>query len=328
MKKIIFSRHGIRYPFFTKERSIKAFNKDLMQWEYKNPELVLLTEKCERAEFAFGQFLRNYLNLSGRESFIAKANSTYRTFETAQLLSLGLFPHIKNNVIVSDENLKSEDPYFSLNYTDKKYINSNILADIDLKNKELYSLVEERFNLEKGILLNKKTEFNIIEGLERNYPTGPLGICSTFSDLLQVKYFLNFDTDKIIPNSKNFLNDLKIISKAKDQIIDLVYANKKLLEESEKNVIKLLKNEFNNDKELTLLVGHDTNIASILSYLEIELDSNRDVIEKYPIGSKLIFNIRDNKTFDLEYTYFKYEDIRNNKFDNPVILSLGKNLKL
>ncbi|MGV2393129.1 UNVERIFIED_CONTAM: hypothetical protein O8I53_09240 [Campylobacter lari] len=187
--------------------------------------------------------------------------------------------------------------------------------------------MEKRFDLEEGILKKHKTDFQIILDASRNYPKGPLANCSTFSDLLQVKYFLNFELEKIIPNSNNFLQDLKLISKAKDQIIDLVYQNKKMVDETEKNVVKLIKKEILNDYDLTLLVGHDTNIATILDYLDVKLDFERDVIEKYPIGSKLLFTIHDDKSFDLEYLYFDYQDIRKSNFDKPVILNLGKNLR-
>ncbi|NES52939.1 histidine phosphatase family protein, partial [Escherichia coli] len=49
----------------------------------------------------------------------------------------------------------------------------------------------------------------------------------------------------------------------------------------------------------------------------------------YPIGSKLIFTVYDDKTFDLELAYFDYKDIVNFNINaEPKIVSLGTNLKL
>ncbi len=89
---------------------------------------------------------------------------------------------------------------------------------------------------------------------------------------------------------EDFISDLKLILKAKDFVIDLIWNNPKLALESEKNIYQLLKSCFYNNSDLNILVGHDTNIATVLGVLDIEVPELNQ-LEKYPIGSKLIFSV-------------------------------------
>ncbi len=131
-------------------------------------------------------------------------------------------------------------------------------------------------------------------------------------DLRKVKYL----------DREDFISDLKLILKAKDFVIDLIWNNPKLALESEKNIYQLLKSCFYNNSDLNILVGHDTNIATVLGVLDIEVPELNQ-LEKYPIGSKLIFSVYDDKSFDLELAYFDYQDIRNfNVNIEPKVVSL------
>lgn len=91
MKLLILSRHGLRYPFFTKERSIKYFNKDIVNWNIDNLGSAFLTDKGALFELKMAQKIREFFNITNDINVKVMANSTQRTFQTAQLLSIGLF---------------------------------------------------------------------------------------------------------------------------------------------------------------------------------------------------------------------------------------------
>ncbi|WP_338822902.1 histidine-type phosphatase [Mycoplasmopsis felifaucium] len=325
MKKIIFSRHGLRYPFFTKEKSINFFNKDILNWEDENVGNPTLTKKGALIELRFGQWLKDYLQVKEDTSLKVIANSTYRTYETAQLLSLGLKPGQDTYIECKDKTFKTEDDNFQARYINESYIDRHKLCEFDEVSKDIYQKINQIFELDNDCKYNQeKTNFELAPVWYKT--SGPLFMSSSFSDVLQLKYYLGFKEADIF-KSDNFINDLKMMLKAKDRVLDFIFANKKLLSDGEQNIYKLIKKEAKNDADLTLIVGHDTSIASLLCMLDIEMPEHNQ-LEKYPIGSKVIFTMHDDETFDLEYTFFDYEDIRNFQIDaTPKVISLGKGLK-
>ena len=56
----------------------------------------------------------------------------------------------------------------------------------------------------------------------------------------------------------------------------------------------------------------------------ITYEPNERSIEKYPVGAKLIFNIFEDNSYEVYYTYFDYETIRGDKDNDPVIEFLKK----
>ncbi|WP_406617487.1 hypothetical protein [Mycoplasmopsis adleri] len=325
MKKIlIFSRHGLRYPFFTKTKSLDFFNKDILNWNDENVGNPTLTKKGALIELKFSQWLKDYLKITNNTNLKVIANSTYRTFETAQLLSLGLKPGIETKIDCKDNTFKNEDEWFQLKYLNEDYIDWSKLHEYDKTSQDIYKKVNELFKLDNCKYNNEATNFELAP--EWYKTSGPLFMSSSWSDVLQLKYYLGFP-EKEIFNSKNFIHDLKHLLKAKDRVIDFIFANEKLIKDSEKNVYKLIKHEAQKIEDITLIVGHDTNIATILHMLDIKMPEHNQ-LEKYPIGSKLIFQFNDDNTFNLDYAFFDYDDIRYFNIDkNPKIIHLGSNLK-
>lgn len=82
------------------------------------------------------------------------------------------------------------------------------------------------------------------------------------------------------------------------------------------------------DNDYTLLVGHDSNIATILSMLDISLDKLGKWFWKIPNKCKLIFKVYEDESFDLDIMYHEVESIRNMEMENPTCISLGKKLRL
>lgn len=329
MKKIIVSRHGVRYPFEFESKFKKIFGKDILKWQF-DPELSAhLSNKGALLELLFAKFLKKYLNVDSSMNINIVANSTHRTYETARLLALGLMPEKNIEIECSDSYFSKRDPWFELNYPAKSYIDNKRVNDFDQKasNLGIYDKFKELFNLDNNCLyVQSQSQVGFVEN-EWLKPTGRLFFSSSASDVMQSMYYHGFKESEIFKSS-DFLKDLKLLLKAKDFVIDLIWNNPTLALESQKNIYKLLKSQFYTNYDLSILVGHDTNLATVLGVLDIDVpDLNQ--LEKYPIGSKLIFTVHDDKTFDLELAYFDYKDIVNFNINaEPKIVSLGTNLKL
>ncbi|WP_228846739.1 hypothetical protein [Metamycoplasma hominis] len=76
-----------------------------------------------------------------------------------------------------------------------------------------------------------------------------------------------------------------------------------------------------------MIVGHDTNIATTLAMLDVKMPDLKQ-LEKYPIGSKLIFAINDDNSFDLHIAFFDFKDIRNFNLSNPQIIKIASKIFL
>ncbi|EIN15269.1 Hypothetical protein MAGb_1680 [Mycoplasmopsis agalactiae 14628] len=329
MKKIIVSRHGVRYPFEFESKFKSIFNKDIVKWQFENELSAHLTNKGALLELLFAKFLKKYLNVESSMNINIIANSTHRTYETARLLSLGLMPDKNIKIECSDSSFSKRNSWFELNYPSKSYIDNKLVNDFDQKasNLGIYDKFKELFNLDNNCLyVQSESQINFVEN-EWLKPTGKLFFSSSASDVMQSMYYHGFKESEIF-KSTNFLKDLKLLLKAKDFVIDLIWNNPTLALESQKNIYKLLKSQFYTNYDLSILVGHDTNLATILGVLDINVPDHGQ-LEKYPIGSKLIFTVYDDKSFDLELAYFDYKDIVNfSENAIPKVVLLGTDLKL
>ncbi|MBZ4195247.1 histidine-type phosphatase [Mycoplasma tauri] len=326
MRRIIFSRHGLRYPFHAEEKWDTLFNKKIVSWNFDKSLSAHLSEKGAMIELAFGQFLKKYLNVTKETTLKVIANSTSRTFETAQLLSLGLKPASDININCLDKSFMKDTPDFNVSHEEGSSIDINLIKKYDKKAEKegVFKKINELFNLDANCRYNKDEYWSIFtDGWFKT--KGRLFYSSSFSDILQLKYYFGHNYDEIF-KSDNFVNDLKIMLKSKDYVLDLLSGDKEKIINSDHSIYKLIKKEFKNNDDITLIVGHDTNIASIFAALELNMPEHGQ-IEKYPIGSKLIFTINDDESFDLEYLFYTHEDIRNMNLDMPMIVKIGKNLR-
>ncbi|MGP1494630.1 MAG: hypothetical protein ACTTIS_04640, partial [Streptobacillus sp.] len=153
---------------------------------------------------------------------------------------------------------------------------------------------------------------------------GAFKIATDIVDMYILKYFEGFKEQNIF-KSDNFYKDLEYISEIKDSLLDTIFGDLDYINDSPTEITKLIKSKMNNENDLEVIVGHDSNIATIFAKLGI--DVKYKILEKYPIGAKLLFKVYENNSFDLELIYYKPDSIRNMNNDNPVIVNLGERLK-
>lgn len=322
MKKlIIFSRHGLRYPLLKYESMQGIISEKDVNWDF---EEGMLTEKGEILEFKMGIFLRKYIEKFGKKlkKIEFSSNSIKRTVATAKILATSMFPYREIEVKFKDKTFSTMEKDFNI-YLDSLDINKEKLKKLDYRLKPQYEKLEKILNIEDGTFLNIGSNIKIGEnGFLMS--DGAFKIATDIVDMYILKYFEGFKEQNIF-KSDNFYKDLEYISEIKDSLLDTIFGDLDYINDSPTEITKLIQSKINSETDLDVIVGHDSNIATIFAKLGINLDYK--ILEKYPIGAKLLFKVYDDNSFDLELIYYKPESIRNMNNDNPVIVNLGERLK-
>lgn len=322
MKKlIIFSRHGLRYPLLKYESMQGIISEKDVNWDF---EEGMLTEKGEILEFKMGIFLRKYIEKFGKKfkKIEFSSNSIKRTVATAKILATSMFPYREIEVKFKDKTFSTMEKDFNI-YLDSLDINKEKLKKLDYRLKPQYERLEKILNIEDGTFLNIGSNIKIGEnGFLMS--DGAFKIATDIVDMYILKYFEGFKEQNIF-KSDNFYKDLEYISEIKDSLLDAIFGDLDYINDSPTEITKLIQSKINSETDLDVIVGHDSNIATIFAKLGINLDYK--ILEKYPIGAKLLFKVYDDNSFDLELIYYKPESIRNMNNDNPVIVNLGERLK-
>lgn len=321
MKKlIIFSRHGLRYPLLKYESMQGIISEKDVNWDF---EEGILTEKGEILEFKMGIFLRKYIEKFGKKlkKIEFSSNSIKRTVATAKILATSMFPYREIEVKFKDKTFSTMEKDFNI-YLDSLDINKEKLKKLDYRLKPQYERLEKILNIEDGTFLNIGSNIKIGEnGFLMS--DGAFKIATDIVDMYILKYFEGFKEQNIF-KSDNFYKDLEYISEIKDSLLDTIFGDLDYINDSPTEITKLIQSKINSETDLDVIVGHDSNIATIFAKLGINLDYK--ILEKYPIGAKLLFKVYDDNSFDLELIYYKPESIRNMNNDNPVIVNLGERL--
>ena len=306
-KVIIFSRHGLRYPLLNYADKQGIITPEEVNWEFSDG---VLTPRGEILEYRFGQYIREYLKNLDFEIKTKKirSNSLKRTVLTAKILSLALFPfeNIKVEHRYDDFNIIETD--FNINIFDED-INRDKLRKVDEDLRPLYNRLEEILNIEKDTIYNKGSDI-LVNDQGFIYSHGAFKIATDIVDLYILKYYENFKEEDILRNL-DLRKEIKKLSEIKDRLLDVIFADMEYILKSEKNAYNLVQEELKNDKDFTLLVGHDSNIATILSALNVDTTNLGNEFEKYPIDSKLVFKVYEDDSFDLDIMYYEIDDIRN-----------------
>ena len=322
MKKlIIFSRHGLRYPLLKYESMQGIISEKDVNWDF---EEGMLTEKGEILEFKMGIFLRKYIEKFGKKfkKIEFSSNSIKRTVATAKILATSMFPYREIEIKFKDKTFSTMEKDFNI-YLDSLDINKEKLKKLDYRLKPQYERLEKILNIEDGTFLNIGSNIKIGEnGFLMS--DGAFKIATDIVDMYILKYFEGFKEQNIF-KSDNFYKDLEYISEIKDSLLDTIFGDLDYINDSPTEITKLIQSKINSETDLDVIVGHDSNIATIFAKLGINLDYK--ILEKYPIGAKLLFKVYDDNSFDLELIYYKPESIRNMNNDNPVIVNLGERLK-
>ena len=311
---VILSRHNIRSPLSSKGSVLETITPhEWYEWSSPASELSV---RGGTLETCMGQYFRKWLEEEGlfpenyhpdEEAVRIYANSKQRTIATAQFFTAGLMPTVNEPVEYHVE-FDTMDPVFNpqLTFTSDKYneaaikqideMYSDDIEDLE-DNYELLSDVvdmEESEAYQDGTIKDFDTDDTriILETGREPSSEGSLRTACSVSDAMVLQYYEESD-----PVKAGFGNDLteeqwEDISEIKDLYVDVLFSAPLIAANVANPLLKELQSEMSEeDRQLTFLCGHDSNLTSVLAALRTEEYELPDSIEKKtPIGSKIVFS--------------------------------------
>lgn len=331
---VILSRHNLRTPLSS---TLSQFtSKPWPQWKEKAGDL---TAKGAVLEGFMGEYFSLWMKQEGlltdscpNEHIVyAYANNKQRTKASAEAFVKTAFPDC--NVIVHYADKKKIDPTFhpAIHNPTKKFIDAaeiimkDRLKEIDVTSSfmELQNVLE--YSKSKNCLLNKlcdltKDESSVDDIAVNEEPgvSGPLHIGNTVVDAFKMEYYEGFPMEQVawdqITKPEQWSN-LMLINRAYH---DVRFNTTLIAKDIARPLILFIRDTFasNTDEpKLTLLMGHDANILTVLRALKIKPYVLHEQYENTPIGGKLVFqkwrDENDNRDFlKIEYVYQSSSQLR------------------
>ncbi|WLI78620.1 bifunctional glucose-1-phosphatase/inositol phosphatase [Kosakonia sp. H02] len=347
---VILSRHGIRAPLAnTGSALVQSTDKPWPKWDVAGGEL---TERGGALEVFLAHNMRKWMEnekvLSTEAcptptQFYAWANSLQRTYNTARYFIANTF--VACDVpIYHQREMGNMDPLFNPVITDnsaefrQKAVNAMEAQrqkyDFDESYKLLESIVDYRHSpacKEKPScsLSQEKDTFSANYRLEPNV-SGPLKTANALVDAFTLQYYQGLPREQVAWGGIKSDKQWQLLEKLKNGYQDILFTTPGVA----RNVAKPLLQYFNRQlvekatsaAKITLLVGHDSNIASLLAALDAKPWQLPGQFERTPISGKVVFqrwhDTQGNRDLmKIEYFYFTAEQMRNLDkmgFDTPV----------
>ena len=337
---LIMSRHNLRAPL--------ADNGSVLQQSTPNkwPEWDVpggqLTTKGGVLEVYMGHYMREWLAEQGlvkagecptSDAVYAYANSLQRTVATAQFFITGAFPGCDVPVHHQDA-MGTMDPTFNPVITDKdaafrdKAVQAMQTERQGMQLDESYKLLAQITHYadspsckEKQVcsLTDPKDTFSA--GYEKEPGvSGPLKVGNSLVDAFTLQYYEGFPMDQVAWGEIKTDQQWRVLSKLKNGYQDSLFTSTAVAQNVAKPLVKYIDKALVTDlgsaPKVTLLVGHDSNIASLLTALDFKPYQLHDQYERTPIGGKIVFQRWHDQSANrdlmkIEYVYQSTEQLRN-----------------
>ena len=328
---VVLSRHNIRAPLSGKNSILgKITPHEWTDWTANASELTL---RGGVLETMMGQYFRKWLENEGlfkdgdcpsSDDINIYANSMQRTIATAEYFQAGFLPSC-NHTFHHRFSPSKMDPLFYPRLTKvseafkqqaMREINAmggkKGIAGINESLRPSYDIIAKVIDMKDSPACKEdskycsfddyNTQFTFELGEEPNL-TGSLKIANTIADALILQYLEIANDKKAAFGHDLTTKDWENISMMKDVYGDLLFSAPIVAVNVAHPLLMYMKDELQSEsRKFTFLVGHDSNIASLLSALGVEEYSLPNTIEKKtPIGSKLVFEKWQNKQTKEEY---------------------------
>ena len=341
---LMLSRHNLRAPLADNGSVLaQATKKSWPQWEVPGGEL---TTKGGVLEVYMGRYTRAWLAQQGlikadacpqTNEVFAYANSLQRTVATAQYFVTGAFPGCDVAVTHQDE-MGTMDPVFNPAITnDSDEFNKKALAAMSAQGEKL-SLKPAFQQLEKIIdyknspacdgkkqctlSSDNQNKFSAENGKEPNV-TGPLKVGNSLVDAFTLQYYQGFPLDQIAWGQIKTPEQWQALSAIKNGYQDALFSSPEIAREVASPLIDYIRSQLvDQDKaaapKVMLMVGHDSNIASLLAALDVKPYTLPGQYEKTPIGGQVVFERwhdakADKDLVKIEYVYQTADQLRDSE---------------
>ncbi|MBJ3815950.1 bifunctional glucose-1-phosphatase/inositol phosphatase [Shimwellia pseudoproteus] len=336
---LIMSRHNLRAPLANNGSVLEQSTRHAWpQWDVPGGHL---TTKGGVLEVYMGHYMREWLEQQklltpgecpAASRVYAYANSLQRTVATAQFFVTGAFPgcdvpvHHQPQMGTMDPTfnpvITNDDPQFSARAVsamaqqrqrDQLDDSYQLLAQIvDYKNSPACT-VHQQCDLAHG-----KDTFSARLNEEPGV-SGPLKVGNSLVDAFTLQYYEGFPIADVAWGNIRSEQQWRVLSALKNSYQDSLFTSPAVARNVAAPLIRYLNQalvkEAGKGPAVTLLVGHDSNIASLLSALEVENYQLPGQFERTPIGGKILFerwhNAKNNQdNIKLEYVYQSTQQLR------------------
>ncbi|WP_337008728.1 bifunctional glucose-1-phosphatase/inositol phosphatase [Pantoea sp. AS142] len=338
---LMLSRHNLRAPLADNGSVLaQSTKKSWPQWDVPGGQL---TTKGGVLEVYMGNYTRQWLAQQGlvkngscpdSNNVFVYANSLQRTVATAQFFVNGAFPGCDVAVSHQDE-MGSMDPIFNPVITDgseafnKKALAAMAAANEKLSLKPAFQRLEKIVDYKGSPVCNNKKQcdlssgqntFSAENGKEPNV-SGPLKTGNSLMDAFTLQYYEGFPLDQVAWGQIKTPEQWKELSAIKNGYQDALFTSPDISREVAAPLVDYIRSQLvDQDKanapKITLMVGHDSNIASLLSALQVKPYELPDTFEKTPIGGQVVFERwhdakNDKDLLKVEYVYQSADQLRN-----------------
>ncbi|HEY4466743.1 MAG TPA: bifunctional glucose-1-phosphatase/inositol phosphatase [Klebsiella sp.] len=337
---LIMSRHNLRAPLANNGSVLEQSTpKSWPEWDVPGGQL---TTRGGVLEVYMGHYMREWLAQQGlvvsgecppENAVYAYANSLQRTVATAQFFLTGAFPGC-GVTVHHQEKMGTMDPTFNPVITDDSAAFSEKAVQAMEKERqgmqltESYKLLEEMTDYRNSPSCKEKQQCSLSDGKDtfsakyQQEPgvSGPLKVGNSLVDAFTLQYYEGFPQDQVAWGEINSDKQWQVLSKLKNGYQDSLFTSPEVARNVAKPLVKYIDNTLVGGAakaaKVTLLVGHDSNIASLLTALDFKSYQLHNQYERTPIGGKLVFqrwhdNSGKRDVMKIEYVYQSTEQLRN-----------------
>ncbi|MCD7065327.1 bifunctional glucose-1-phosphatase/inositol phosphatase [Klebsiella quasipneumoniae subsp. quasipneumoniae] len=337
---LIMSRHNLRAPLANNGSVLEQSTaKAWPQWDVPGGQL---TTKGGVLEVYMGHYMREWLAqqklvTSGEcppeNAVYAYANSLQRTVATAQFFITGAFPGC-GIAVHHQPQMGTMDPTFNPVITDdspafrEKALQAMEKERQGMQLTESYKLLETMIDYRNSPSCKEKQVCSLSEGKdtfsadyqEEPGVSGPLKVGNSLVDAFTLQYYEGFPKDQVAWGEITSDKQWQVLSKLKNGYQDSLFTSTAVAQNVAKPLVKYIDNalvgEGASKAKVTLLVGHDSNIASLLTALDFKPYQLPGQYERTPIGGKLLFQRwhdsgSNRDLMKIEYVYQSTEQLRN-----------------
>ena len=337
---LMMSRHNLRAPLANNGSVLEQSTPNKWpEWDVPGGQL---TTKGGVLEVYMGHYMREWLAEQGMvksgecpapETVYTYANSLQRTVATAQFFITGAFPGC-DIPVHHQEKMGTMDPTFNPVITDdsaafrEKAVQAMEKERSQMQLDDSYKLLEQMINYKDSPSCKEKQQCSLTEAKDtfsandEQEPgvSGPLKVGNSLVDAFTLQYYEGFPMDQVAWGEIKSDQQWKVLSKLKNGYQDSLFTSAEVARNVAKPLVKYIDKTLVTEQakapKITVLVGHDSNIASLLSALEFKPYQLHDQNERTPIGGKIVFQRwHDTKAnrdlMKIEYVYQSSDQLRN-----------------
>lgn len=335
---LMMSRHNLRAPLANNGSVLEQSTPNKWpEWDVPGGQL---TTKGGVLEVYMGHYMREWLAEQGMVKsgecpppYTVYANSLQRTVATAQFFITGAFPGC-DIPVHHQEKMGTMDPTFNPVITDDSAaFSEQAVAAMEKELSKLqltdsYQLLEKIVNYKDSPACKEKQQCSLVDGkntFSAKYQqepgvSGPLKVGNSLVDAFTLQYYEGFPMDQVAWGEIKSDQQWKVLSKLKNGYQDSLFTSPEVARNVAKPLVSYIDKALVTDRtsapKITVLVGHDSNIASLLTALDFKPYQLHDQNERTPIGGKIVFQRwHDSKAnrdlMKIEYVYQSAEQLRN-----------------